>query len=211
MLAKTTLREMKASLSPSHQSREQGAEDHRALNRAGLHSLPSLEPPQPLHLVVPEGQLQVHTAPYRGSFGMVLSQALRTAGLGSRVAVMQFLKGGVAQGPDAAITLCDRMVWMRPAVMGCLSAPASSSEPMSVEAVQAVWQVCRRHLASGDLDQLVLDELGLAIALGYLDEAEVRDSLDARPGSMDVIITGPSIPESLMGLADQVTELRRGF
>ena len=209
--AKTNPIEMTASLSPSHQSREQGAEDHRALNRAGLHSLPSLEPPQPLHLVVPEGQLQVHTAPYRGSFGMVLSQALRTAGLGSRVAVMQFLKGGVAQGPDAAITLCDRMVWMRPAVMGCLSAPASSSEPMSVEAVQAVWQVCRRHLASGDLDQLVLDELGLAIALGYLDEAEVRDSLDARPGSMDVIITGPSIPESLMGLADQVTELRRGF
>ena len=95
--------------------------------------------------------------------------------------------------------------------MGCLSEPAGPSESSTVSAVQEVWQVCRRHLASADLDQLVLDELGLAIALGYLDEAEVRDSLDARPGSMDVIITGPSIPESLMGLADQVTELRRGF
>ena len=209
--AKTNPIEMTASLSPSHRSRQQSTADHRALNRAGLHSLPSLEPQQPLHLVVPEGQLQVHTAPYRGSFGTVLSQALRAAGLGSRVAVMQFLKGGVAQGPDAAITLCDRMVWMRPAVMGCLSEPAGPLESSTVSAVQEVWQVCRRHLASADLDQLVLDELGLAIALGYLDEAEVRDSLDARPGSMDVIITGPSIPESLMGLADQVTELRRGF
>ena len=95
--------------------------------------------------------------------------------------------------------------------MGCLSEPASPSDSVNLEAVQEVWQVCRRHLASGDLDQLVLDELGLAIALGYLDEAEVRDSLESRPGSMDVIITGPSIPESLMGLADQVTELRRGF
>ncbi|CAI8366016.1 MAG: Cob(I)yrinic acid a,c-diamide adenosyltransferase [Synechococcus sp. MIT S9220] len=203
--------EMTASLSPSHRPRQQSGADHRVLNRAGLHPLPSLQPQQPLHLVAPEGQLQVHTAPYRGSFGTVLSQALRSAGLGSRVAVMQFLKGGVAQGPHAAITLCDRMVWMRPAVMGCLSDQASSADPTTVDAVQAVWQICRRHLASGDLDQLVLDELGLAIALGYLNESEVRDSLDARPGSMDVIITGPSIPDSLMGLADQVTELRRGF
>ena len=202
---------MTASLGPSHRPRQQSGADHRVLNRAGLHSLPSLQPQQPLHLVAPEGQLQVHTSPYRGSFGTVLSQALRTAGLGSRVAVMQFLKGDVAQGPDAAITLCDRMIWMRPAVIGCLSEPASSSESTTLDAVQAIWQICRRHLASGDLDQLVLDELGLAISLGYLNEAEVRDSLDARPGSMDVVITGPSIPESLMGLADQVTELRRGF
>ena len=211
MPAKTNATEMTASLSPSHRSRAQSGTDHRALNRVGLHPLPSLEPQQPLHLVAPEGQMQIHTAPYRGSFGTVLSQALRSAGLGSRVAVVQFLKGGVAQGPDAALTLCDRMVWMRPAVMGCLSESASPSETESLDAVQAVWQVCRRHLISGDLDQLVLDELGLAIALGYLGEAEVRDSLESRPGSMDVIITGPSIPESIMGLADQVTELRRGF
>ena len=95
--------------------------------------------------------------------------------------------------------------------MECLSQPASSSEPATIEAVEAVWAVSRAHLACGDLDQLVLDELGLAIALGYLDEEDVRASLEARPGSMDVIITGTSIPESLMGLADQVTELRRGF
>lgn len=202
---------MTASLSSSHRSRDKRGADHGAVERSRLQPLPALDPRPPLHLVAPEGQLQVHTAPYRGSFGTVLSQALRSAGLGSRVAVMQFLKGGVAQGPEAALTLCDRMTWMRPAVMECLSQPASASEPATIEAVQAVWAVCRGHLACGDLDQLVLDELGLAIALGYLDEDDVRASLEARPGSMDVIITGTSIPESLMGLADQVTELRRGF
>lgn len=202
---------MTASLSSSHRSRDRRGADHGAVERSGLQPLPALDPRPPLHLVAPEGQLQVHTAPYRGSFGTVLSQALRSAGLGSRVAVVQFLKGGVAQGPEDALTLCDRMTWMRPAVMECLSQPASASEPATIEAVNAVWVVCRAHLACGDLDQLVLDELGLAIALEYLDEQDVRASLEARPGSMDVIITGTSIPESLMGLADQVTELRRGF
>ena len=202
---------MTASLSPSHRSRDVRSADHRTLEQAGLRGLQAFEPRPPLHLVAQEGQLQVHTAPYRGSFGTVLSQALRAAGLGSRVMVAQFLKGGVVQGPDAAVTLCDRLTWIRPAVLECLSGPAADAEPAVVDAVRALWDACSIHLRSGDLDQLVLDELGLAIAFGYLDEREVLSRLEQRPASMDVIITGPSIPDSLMALADQVTELRRGF
>jgi cob(I)alamin adenosyltransferase len=63
----------------------------------------------------------------------------------------------------------------------------------------------------GDLDQLVLDEIGLAIGFGYIDEAEVVSALEQRPGAMDVIITGPAIPPNVVAMADQVTELRRGF
>ena len=203
--------EMTTSLSSSHRSRDVRSADHRTLEQAGLRRLPVFEPRPPLHLVAQEGQLQVHTAPYRGSFGTVMSQALRAAGLGSRVLVAQFLKGGVVQGPDAAVTLCDRLSWMRPAVLECLSQPAANAEPVVIDAVQSVWNACAKQLISGDLDQLVLDELGLAIAFGYLDEREVLCRLEQRPASMDVIITGPSIPDSLMALADQVTELRRGL
>lgn len=202
---------MTASLSPSHRSRDARNADHRTLEQAGLRGLPALEPRPPLHLVAQEGQLQVHTASYRGSYGTVLSQALRSAGLGSRVMVAQFLKGGVVQGPEAAVTLCDRLTWIRPAVLECLSGPAADADPAVVDAVRALWDACSIRLRSGDLDQLVLDELGLAIAFGYLNEAEVLNCLEQRPPSMDVIITGPSIPDSLMALADQVTELRRGF
>ena len=66
--------------------------DQQALQRAGLRPLPAVSDPPPLYLVAPEGQLQVHTAPYRGSFANVLSQAMRAAGLGSRVLISQFLK-----------------------------------------------------------------------------------------------------------------------
>ena len=202
---------MTASLSSSHRPTDPRTADHRALERAGLRPLPPVPPRAPLHLVAAEGQLQVHTAPYRGSFSNVLSQALRAAGLGSRVLVVQFLKGGVDQGPERRLTLCGRLGWLRPAVSTCLDGFASDQDQAVQEAVEEVWQVCRRELLAGELDQLVLDELGLAIALGYLSEEEVRATLERRPGSVDVIVTGPSIPEFLMGLADQVTELRRGF
>ena len=118
-----------------------------------LRPLPPVPDPPPLILVAPEGQLQVHTAPYRGSFSSVLSQAMRAAGLGSRVLISQFLKGGVQQGPAGRVQLCGGLVWLRPEVPLCLSSPG---HPGGAEAVAAVWSICRQHLLQGDLDQLVL-------------------------------------------------------
>jgi cob(I)alamin adenosyltransferase len=187
-----------------------------------------------------EGLIQIHTAPFRGSFSGVFSQALRSAGLGSRVLITQFLKGGVDQGLEASLWLCGRLQWLRPAVAGCLSEPCATAVPCATaasvvsaapaagpsglagsplptasdpdrEAVEAVWAYSRDQLLGGQLDQLVLDELGLAVDLGYLCAAEVTATLERRPSHVDVILTGPAMPAALMAMADQVTQLRRGF
>jgi len=160
-----------------------------------------------------EGLLQVHTAPFRGSFSGVFSQALRSAGLGSRVLISQFLKGGVEQGLERSVWLCGRLQWLRPAVASCLAQPAAADEAGRAErdAVLEVWRFTREQMLAGQLDQLVLDELGLAVELGFLEEAEVVAALEQRPSHLDVILTGPSMPSALLAMADQVTQLRRGF
>ena len=172
----------------------------------------------PLRLVPrPEGLLQIHTAPFRGSFAAVFSQALRTAGLGSRVLISQFLKG--------SLWLCGRLQWLRPATPHCLGVEAAALAPSTAdaaftesgatpaadprEAVRAVWAYSCDQLLSGAVDLLVLDELGLAVELGYLPAKEVSDTLERRPAHLDVILTGPSMPAALMAMADQVTQLRR--
>jgi cob(I)alamin adenosyltransferase len=173
-----------------------------------------LPPVQPSHLRLvpqPEGLLQIHTAPYRGSFGTVLSQALRTAGLGSQVLVCQFLKGGVDQGVAASPWLCGRLRWLRPAVPACLAEPASQEEPEVRQAVEDVWAFSRELLLGDGVDLMVLDELGLAVELGYLELGEVLQVLQQRPAQMDVILTGPAMGPELMAMADQVTQLRRGL
>ncbi len=204
---------MTASLNPGHSSTKQ-----QMLRRRGAlqpvpvrnHVLNS-----PLHLVGPEGQLQVHTAPYRGSFSVVLSEALRAAGLGRRVMVAQFLKGGVSQGPEGSINLCGRLDWLRPSIPCCIEEHANhesfkENKSSAIQAVKEIWEVCKASVITANIDQLVLDEVGLASALGYLDENDLINTLEKRPSSMDVILTGPSIPSQVMKMADQVTELRCG-
>ncbi|MFM7269348.1 MAG: cob(I)yrinic acid a,c-diamide adenosyltransferase [Cyanobium sp.] len=166
----------------------------------------------------PEGLLQIHTAPFRGSVAAVFSQALRSAGLGSRVLISQFLKGGVDQGLEGSLWLCGRLQWLRPATPHCLDRPASAlaeiepsatigSDPLS--AVRDVWAYSRDQLLNASVDLLVLDELGLAIELGFLPAGEVTDTLERRPQHLDVILTGPAMPASLVAMADQITQLRR--
>ncbi|MFM8966915.1 MAG: cob(I)yrinic acid a,c-diamide adenosyltransferase [Vulcanococcus sp.] len=189
----------------------------QAMHRGHLRPLPGSHPApgqRSLRLVAQqEGLLQVHTAPFRGSFSGVFSQALRSAGLGSRVLISQFLKGGVDQGLERSVWLCGRLQWLRPAVADCLAEPlaADAAGEDHRAAVVEVWEYTREQLLGGQLDQLVLDELGLAVELGYLPEAEVMEALEQRPSHLDVILTGPSMPAALLALADQVTQLRRGF
>jgi len=198
-------------------------------------------PAPPLRLVPqPEGLLQIHTAPFRGSFATVFSQALRTAGLGSRVLVSQFLKGGVDQGVAGSLRLCGRLEWLRPATPQCIDTPlvlsvaspggggeglgvestsaaelpdgspvAGSEQARTLAAVAEVWAYSRACLLEGSVNLMVLDELGLAIELGYLSADLVTATLERRPAQLDVILTGPSMPAALMAMADQVTELRR--
>ena len=204
--------------------------NHRHLQRvAPAVSLPRVLPVSPARpRLTPqaEGLLQIHTAPFRGSFSSVFSQALRSAGLGSRVLITQFLKGGVDQGAERSLWLCGRLQWMRPAVAATLAEPpATLAEPpasgqenatvqaigpeQAISAVQEVWEATRDRLLSGSLDLVVLDELGLALELGYLKALDVVSTLEQRPAHLDVILTGPSMPPALLAMADQLTQLRR--
>ena len=167
----------------------------------------------PLKLVKTQGQVQIHTSPFRGSFSVVLSEALRSAGLGSKVLISQFLRGGVNQGPNGAINLCGRLEWLRPAIETCLQEEItdenmSFKKKLAEKAIKELWGFCKKRLVEKNLDKIVLDEIGMAISLGFVEENDLISMINNRPSSMDIILTGPSIPPKVIEMADQITELR---
>ncbi len=195
---------MTASPSSNKQSQKNNASGVTQINAF-------LEQPR-LKIVSSHGQLQVYSSPYRGSFSAVLSEAIRSAGLGSRVLIAQFLKGGVSQGYKNKTTLCDKLQWVRPNIYGFINQNSSlhTSENFQVNknAIQEVWQKCKALLLDNALDKLVLDEIGLAIEYGFIQEQELIMALENRYNSIDVILTGPSIPTKVFSMADQITQLR---
>tara|TARA_Y100001933_G_scaffold78224_1_gene79384 strand:+ start:509 stop:1105 length:597 start_codon:yes stop_codon:yes gene_type:complete len=168
---------------------------------------------RPLQLISTQGQVQIHTSSFRGSFSVVLSEALRSAGLGSQVLIAQFLRGGVNQGTNGAIHLCGRLEWLRPAIETCIPEQISE-EYLSLKrkyeekAIRELWECCKTRLIEKKIDKIVLDEIGMAISLGFIEENDLVFMIKNRPPTTDIILTGPSIPNKVIEMADQITELR---
>ncbi len=158
-----------------------------------------------LHTI--EGLVQIVTSPHRGFFTNVMAQALRAAGQGKSVLVVQFLKGGIAQGYQHPICLCQNLRWLRCNLPRCIDTP--ELEASEVKALLDLWQHTQVMVLEGNYELVVLDELSLAIHFGLIPEVEVLELIEQRPRHIDMILTGPEMPSSLAAIADQVTELRR--
>ena len=159
------------------------------------------------------GQIQIYQSSYRGSYPSIIRDSLRNAALGRKVLLIQFMKGGVKQGVDNAVKLCGNLTWVR----SSHSFDQYNSEAIKNnknlkksihESTTELWDFCKRELQSGDNDQIILDEIFLAIDMKIIDKDDLISTLENRFISGDVILTGTDIPKDLLLMANQITELR---
>jgi cob(I)alamin adenosyltransferase len=159
------------------------------------------------------GQIHIYQSSYRGSYTSIIRDSLRNAALGRKVLLIQFMKGGVNQGIDNAVKLCGNLTWVR----SSHSFDQYNSEGLENnkilkksihESTIALWNFCKRELQSGENDQIILDEIFLAIDLKIIDKDDLISTLENRFISGDVILTGTDIPKDLLLMANQFTELR---
>ncbi len=154
-----------------------------------------------------EGLVQVFTSTHRNFFTSVMAQALRIAGQGTPVLIVQFLKGGIHQGHERPIQLGQNLDWIRCDLPRCIDTP--HLDDSENQALQRLWQYTQKMVCGGKYSLVLLDELSLAINFGLIPEVEVLGFLAKRPPQVDIILTGPEMPKSLLEMADQITEIRR--
>ena len=159
------------------------------------------------------GQIQIYKSSFRGSYTSIIRDSLRNAALGRKVLLIQFMKGGVKQGVDHAVKLCGNLTWVR----SSHSYDQYNSEAIEnnktlkksiYESTIELWNFCKRELQSGENDQIILDEIILAIEMKFIDKDDLISTLENRFISGDVILTGTDIPKDLLLMANQITELR---
>ncbi len=158
------------------------------------------------------GQIQIYQSSYRGSYSSIIRDSLRNAALGSKVLLVQFMKGGVKQGVTNAVKLCGNLTWVR-------SSHSFEYNPQEIEnnknlkksiheSTYELWNFCKKELLSGESDQIILDEIFLAIEMKIIDKDDLISTLENRFTSGDVILTGTCIPKDLLLMANQITQLR---
>ena len=159
------------------------------------------------------GQIQIYQSSYRGSYSSIIRDSLRNAALGRKVLLVQLMKGGVKQGIPNAQKLCGNLTWIRSSNSFDKydSLELINDKNLSISINQSIielWKFCKKELLSGNYDQIILDEIFLAVEMKIIDKDDLISTLENRFISGDVILTGTSIPKNFLLMADQVTELR---
>lgn len=71
------------------------------------------------------------------------------------------------------------------------------------------WAHAKKIIESGEHDLVILDEINVAIATGFLPVEELLDLLDKKPENMELILTGRDAHPLIIEKADLVTEMRK--
>ncbi len=153
-----------------------------------------------------KGLVLVFTGEGKGKTTAALGLVLRTLGHGDKVAVVQFIKGGWLPGEALALrSFGEALHWH---ALGEGFTWETQDRERDRQLVQAAWQRSLEYLADPERKLVVLDEVNVAMKLGYLEADQVVAGLDRRPALTHVVLTGRGAPESVLERADLVTEMK---
>jgi cob(I)alamin adenosyltransferase len=71
--------------------------------------------------------------------------------------------------------------------------------------VKKVFEMARTK----SYDMVVLDEIGPALAYNLVNENELVELIKSKPEKTELVMTGRGFPDSILQLADYVTEMRK--
>jgi cob(I)alamin adenosyltransferase len=148
----------------------------------------------------------VFTGEGKGKTTAALGLVLRTLGHGERVAVVQFIKGGWQPGEARALEVFGEALHWH--ALGEGFTWETQDRDRDRQLVQQAWSQSLEYLADGSRKLVVLDEVNVALKLGYLELDQVLEGLDSRPALTHVALTGRGAPGALVERADLVTEMR---
>ena len=154
---------------------------------------------------IEKGLVLVNTGQGKGKTTAALGLALRTLGHGGRVAVVQFIKGAWQPGEAKALkSFGDQLQWH---ALGEGFTWETQDRERDRQLVAEAWQQSLVYLRDPAVQLVLLDEINVALKLGYLSVEDVLAGVDERPELTHVVLTGRGAPQALIERADLVTEM----
>lgn len=159
-----------------------------------------------------KGLIIVNTGTGKGKTTAALGMVLRSLGHGYQVAIVQFIKGAWEPAEKAAFEH-----WTLPRegkapqlefhAMGEGFTWETQDRERDIQKAQEAWELALGFIRNPEFKLVLLDEVNVALKLGYLDVEVVLKGLDEKPDLSHIVLTGRGAPTQLIDRADLVTEM----
>ncbi len=183
------------------------------------------------------GLVHVYTGNGKGKTTAAMGLLLRAVGQGLKVYIIQFLKGGAYTGElisaknflknvdfvqyGKACVKEDKQLKLQGFDSGyvyfdyvrddidcgeCRSCFLNDEEQRKL--AKDAFEKSRKVLQSEDYDLVVLDEVNMAMHLGFVDVKAVLDLIENKNKMTELVLTGRNAPKEIMEKGDYVSEIK---
>ena len=152
-----------------------------------------------------KGFVHIYTGNGKGKTTAALGLAVRAAGAGLRVFILQFMKGM----PYSEHRFFEEHDAVKIEQYGSTDFYHTGKDrDRHMAFIQEGMRRAKEVLLSGEFSLVILDEVVTAVQMGLLDEKEVVDLIRKRPAGTELVLTGRGATATLLEYADLVTEMK---
>lgn len=150
------------------------------------------------------GYIHLYTGNGKGKTTAALGLAIRAAGAGRKVFIAQFVKGM----PYGELKTLDKIPEIEVKQYGLDCFIVNEPTQKDIKAARTGLKEVSTIIKNDLCDVLILDEVCIALHYHLFEPGELIPLLKGKPAEMEIVLTGRYAPESLMELADLVTEMK---
>jgi cob(I)alamin adenosyltransferase len=163
-----------------------------------------------------KGLIHIYCGRGKGKTTAGLGQALRAWGWDKKIIIFQFLKSkNFPSGEIRAIEkLGVRFKIVRFDQEHPMFGKSRVSETELKESIRDSFKMVRKVFCDRKYDIVILDEILNAVGGGFIGEKELIDLIKSKPESLELVLTGRTVPRKILVLADyvsRITEVRHPF
>ena len=158
---------------------------------------------------IKRGLVVVYTGKGKGKTTAALGIALRAVGHGYKVGMIQFIKGEWYYGELTSSKRLEpefELIAAGKGFVGIIDDNHAIEDHQ--KAAQAAVALANDKLATGAYDIMILDEINYAAKLKLISEQDILDIIAAKLENTSLVITGNYAADSVIAVADLVTEMK---
>ena len=151
------------------------------------------------------GLVQVYTGNGKGKTTAALGLALRAAGNGLKVLIVQFMKGTASGELEAAQRLSPFLTIIKAGREGFIF--KGEVDPVDLKMAEEGFLLAKKAIEDREYDIVILDEINMAVDFGLIPLPDLLQLVDSKPVTVELVLTGRNAKPELLEKADLVTEM----
>jgi cob(I)alamin adenosyltransferase len=156
-----------------------------------------------------KGYVQVYTGNGKGKTTAAVGQAVRSAGNGLKVYMLQFLKTEPTGELEIAKLIGDNFQIFRfESKKGFFWTLSDEEKVILKKEINNAYNFAMEVIKSNSCDVFILDEIMGVLSNKLLEEAQIIELIENKPINMELILTGRNVPDLIKDKADLITEMK---